>query len=446
MLEYGDHAIEHEEQNLELLTGEGLVEERNKAFYNRFQFPPPPLQLHFLTDPSFERRFLNQDLGDWTHRRVPERPRILVAGCGTFQAITVALQFPTASVVGIDLSAESLATCRKAAREIGLRTLSVQEQSLTEASYAEEFDYIVCTGVIHHLDDPEAGLRALARALKPQGVLDLMVYNRFHRIPTSAYQRAIRLLLAGVPTGDLDHGIAFTRTLLDEYPMQGHFGQYVKNMGSEALLADTFLQPIEHSYTVESLASMVDRCGLEILSPHLSLWGKTWSSYQWNVTFATPELRTRYAGLSDLDRWKITNWLLQERSPLLWFYLQKDGSGFARKSERQVDEEFLETRFRRARATRRHFRRERDGNYVLSPASTEYPTDPVGPEKERIIAAADGKTPLREILRQLEFEPEAGLVHRLRLELTTSAFPYLTAVSHMPGRAWTTGNTQRSSR
>jgi 2-polyprenyl-3-methyl-5-hydroxy-6-metoxy-1,4-benzoquinol methylase len=38
------------------------------------------------------------------------------------------------------------------------------------------FDQIVCTGVLHHLADPDKELAALYGLLKPDGVMHLMVY------------------------------------------------------------------------------------------------------------------------------------------------------------------------------------------------------------------------------------------------------------------------------
>src|SRR5438105_2480351 len=54
-------------------------------------------------------------------------------------------------------------------------------------------DYVVCTGVIHHNADPQPTLEKLVAALKPGGILELMVYNRFHRLVTSSFQKAIRI-------------------------------------------------------------------------------------------------------------------------------------------------------------------------------------------------------------------------------------------------------------
>ena len=43
------------------------------------------------------------------------------------------------------------------------------------------FDQIVCTGVLHHLADPDVGLSALRSVLKPDGAMQLMVYAPYGR-------------------------------------------------------------------------------------------------------------------------------------------------------------------------------------------------------------------------------------------------------------------------
>jgi SAM-dependent methyltransferase len=43
------------------------------------------------------------------------------------------------------------------------------------------FDLIVCTGVLHHLLDPDLGLRALRAVLRPHGAMRLMVYAPYGR-------------------------------------------------------------------------------------------------------------------------------------------------------------------------------------------------------------------------------------------------------------------------
>lgn len=426
-----------DEQNLELRTEDvGGLDAVNKRFYNRFPFPPPPYQIHFLADPRFELRMLSQNLGDWSHSMLPPKPRVLVPGCGTFQAVSLALQLPTADILGVDLATESLATCRKAAAEIALGNLQVREENILELSFQDEFDYIDCDGVLHHLADPAAGFRALARALKPEGLLRVMVYNRYHRIATSAFQRAIKTLLLDASLRDLETGLQVARKLLRECPAGGRLREYSDAMESDSQLADTFLQPVEQSYTVESLQALVEDCGLELLHPKVTLWDQTGNTYHWNMAFEDPELRERYEALDDLERWKITNWLEQEKSPMLSFYLQRKDSGRPRKTESEICQTFLDTVFKRTHTTRRYYQMGPDGVFALTPHSANHPPEPTDSRKAKILSAVDGRTPMREILNRLGLSSSFETVNRLRIELTTSAFPHLVAVDVNDSKDW----------
>src|SRR5205823_1087676 len=96
-----------------------------------------------------------------------------------------------------------LGLAERTANELELQHVSVREESIVDAGYEESFDLIICTGVIHHNRDPGLALEGLAEALKPDGIIELMVYNRFHRGVTSAFQRAVRILNRS-PAGEGD--------------------------------------------------------------------------------------------------------------------------------------------------------------------------------------------------------------------------------------------------
>jgi 2-polyprenyl-3-methyl-5-hydroxy-6-metoxy-1,4-benzoquinol methylase len=57
------------------------------------------------------------------------------------------------------------------------------------AELGMSFDQIVCTRFLHHLPDPDEGLKALRGALKVDGALHLMVYEPYG-------QNVIYLLMA----------------------------------------------------------------------------------------------------------------------------------------------------------------------------------------------------------------------------------------------------------
>ena len=62
------------------------------------------------------------------------------------------------------------------------------------ASLNQEFDWINCVGVLHHLPDPDKGLQSLAQVLAPGGIIHIFVYAALGRWEITLTQKAIALL------------------------------------------------------------------------------------------------------------------------------------------------------------------------------------------------------------------------------------------------------------
>ena len=244
---------QQDEQNLVLAESIDSVDQLLAKFYGRFPWPWCAAKFDYLEDADFETVMLNQDLGDWQHETVPRQARVWVAGCGTNQAIHTALRFRNATVTGSDVSTKSLSICEENARALGLANLELKNESINTVPYRDEFDYLVCTGVIHHNADPQATLQKLAGALKPSGILELMVYNRYHRLETSSFQKAIRIFGEEKEHLDFDADLVIAKKLLDSLPLRENFERaFIQYMDwAESDLADLLIQPVEHSYTVE---------------------------------------------------------------------------------------------------------------------------------------------------------------------------------------------------
>jgi 2-polyprenyl-3-methyl-5-hydroxy-6-metoxy-1,4-benzoquinol methylase len=69
--------------------------------------------------------------------------------------------------------------------------LALEESSLNDVDHVEEFDYIICTGVVHHNARPGDTLSRIAKALKADGVLELMVESRRRQHVETAHPPAI---------------------------------------------------------------------------------------------------------------------------------------------------------------------------------------------------------------------------------------------------------------
>ncbi len=108
--------------------------------------------------------------------------KILVAGCGTGQQILQSQRYQNAQVTGIDLSLSSLSYAQRKINELKIDNVQLIQMDILEVNLLEEkFDIILCSGVLHHMEDPLKGLKALLGILKPNGCLKLGLYSELAR-------------------------------------------------------------------------------------------------------------------------------------------------------------------------------------------------------------------------------------------------------------------------
>ncbi|GGY39515.1 hypothetical protein GCM10011297_10900 [Bacterioplanes sanyensis] len=107
----------------------------------------------------------------------------LVAGCGTGRhAIRLAHYFYQMQVTALDISHSALAYAKRQAEHYGERHIDfVQGDLLAVERLGQQFDLIECSGVLHHMQQPEMGLKALAQQLRPNGFIKVALYSRTAR-------------------------------------------------------------------------------------------------------------------------------------------------------------------------------------------------------------------------------------------------------------------------
>jgi len=152
--------------------------------------------------------------------------RCLVAGGGTGDSLIYLaeqLRDFAAEIVYLDLSSASRAVAEERARRRGLGNIRWITASLLDipALGLGHFDYINCTGVLHHLDSPGAGLAALNGVLKDDGAMFLMLYGKYGRREIYDMQELLRAYLP--PGLTAQSKIAMTRGLLDALPPTNSF-------------------------------------------------------------------------------------------------------------------------------------------------------------------------------------------------------------------------------
>lgn len=247
-----------------------------KDQYETFPYP--------LRDPEDDRKRLVTTLGGnldgishfaFGGRRDFSKPmRVLVAGGGTGDAlIYLAQQLADrgcpAEVFYVDLSTASRAIAEKRAAIRGLDITFVTGSLLEVGTLAPgPYDYIDCSGVLHHLPDPDAGLAALAAQLAPGGAMGIMLYGTLGRsgvystqallrtlapdtLPAAERLAIFRKVMASLPTTNL----------LRNNPVLGITPQTDDNE-----LFDMFLHSQDRSYTVEEIGRFAEGADLRVTS------------------------------------------------------------------------------------------------------------------------------------------------------------------------------------
>lgn len=404
------------------------VDAINKDFYGEINYPWAPMVLPAFRDPDFWPSVMNHELGRTGATALRPGMRIWVAGCGTNQAALTALRFPDATVVGSDVSTTSLATCRKLADDVGIINLELREESLNEVGYREEFDHVVCTGVVHHNADPAATLRRIGAALKPDGVMELMVYNFYHRIATTAYQKAIRILAGSGNTPNIQAELPITQSLIESFPVENQLSTFLKEQRSAppAAIADYFLQPVEYSYTVSTFADLCRDANLLPLSYCVNQFDNMNDRRSWYLDLPHPSVSPAYDALDDLSRWQVTNLLLGEMSPLLWFYVQRADATAQRRSDAEARQSFLDTIYMPRSTQVEQFRRQGE-RYTSAGQMMSFPVPrtPADDLARQIFENCDGYRPIRIILKALGIGERPAVIEKLRNSLVSTGNPYL---------------------
>jgi SAM-dependent methyltransferase len=242
----------------------------------------------------------------WPERRPIKGLKVLVAGCGTNQGAYYALMMPQAEITGIDLSVTSLNHEKFLIGKHDIKNLVLCNMSLLDVDKLKKsYDFVVCSGVLHHLADPDAGLRALRDVLLPDGIISIMVYGRYLRQGIYMLQEAFKLLGLGQNKEDIE----LIKSTLKDLPEIHCATPYIKaatDIKYDSGIVDTFLHPQDRAYSVGELLAFARNNKLEF-------WG--WVDplmYSDKVAFPAHHLlKNKVARLDVEERWKVVELLTQ---------------------------------------------------------------------------------------------------------------------------------------
>jgi SAM-dependent methyltransferase len=229
-------------------------------FYTSHPYPPPIENLERARELYKDENVLRAEFHLlWPNKEYRADLDVLIAGCGTWQAAKYAFVHPAARVVAVDVSTTSLEHTERLKQKHSLTNLTTKQVAIESVNELDQrFDHIICTGVLHHLADPDAGLRALRSVLKPDGAMYLMVYAPYGRTGVYMLQDYCRRLGLGASQQEINDLVTVLQRLPPHHPLLASQGGSREFMKGDAL-ADALLNPRDRSYSVPELFEFVER-------------------------------------------------------------------------------------------------------------------------------------------------------------------------------------------
>jgi SAM-dependent methyltransferase len=197
---------------------------------------------------------------------------VLEAGCGTGQSlVAMAVQYPKASFLGVDLCNQSLTVARRLAQRHGATNIEFLRASIPDLALNTTFDLITCLGVLHHLPDPRVGLRALAEHLAPTGHMLLWLYHSLGE-HDRMLDRELVLLLTSRKDGrsglDTVRALGLRLALARYGYPSGWTGTGLSPAEQDVVDADAYLNPIVRTFRFAELPSLLEGSGLDWVALH----------------------------------------------------------------------------------------------------------------------------------------------------------------------------------
>ena len=205
---------------------------------------------------------------------IDETPQdVLFAGCGTgFQVLGFAQQYPKAQFTGVDLSHSSLAyAIRQTRQRLKLKPKQIryaQADILKLDQLPDRYDRIFCTGVLHHMEEPEKGLSVLKNILKPNGEMRIALYSETAR--KEVIQTRDHITEKGY--SETKEGIRrFRHDIINSLEQSEHpdfikFLVQIPDFYSLSECRDLVFHVQEHRYTIPQILHMLDRHDLAFVS------------------------------------------------------------------------------------------------------------------------------------------------------------------------------------
>ena len=177
---------------------------------------------------------------------------LIEVGCGTGQ-LSMAMAVGTNNdIVGFDATEESLRLADKFSKRIKQTNVTFLRGDIFDDPFEHEcFDYVWCSGVLHHTKSTKDGLKIIASWAKPGGTIVLGLYNTYGRTRTRLGQLLVKFL------GE-NNTVRSIIKLID--PVLRSAQSQDK---SSAWFRDQYIHPVERTHTLDEVLDWFEEFNIE---------------------------------------------------------------------------------------------------------------------------------------------------------------------------------------
>lgn len=228
-----------------------------KSMYEQYPYPSKEAGIPRLAELYNLLQFFAKETGyDFKNKRV------LDAGTGTgHRLVEAARSMPQTEFVAIDITEASLQTARSLAQSKGAVNVTFKNANILEdLAPLGKFDIVMCMGVLHHLSNPEAGLKNLVKQLSDDGILFLYLYGELGGRERMRRKTMVSLLNGGPE--NFERGLQLIKDLKFDSFEYGWNLPVDDLQVRDGLLVDAYLHVNEKLYTSTSINELLAGSGL----------------------------------------------------------------------------------------------------------------------------------------------------------------------------------------
>lgn len=242
------------------------------------------------------------------------------------------------TVTSFDLSPKSVKLAKKLAKQRNINNVQFFEADLFKKKFNTKFDYVLCSGVLHHTGQPYEGFQKICTLLKDNGIITVGVYSR-----TQIRYRITRNLVILLAKNDLKKREKIGKII---------FWLFYWRKPTKLVVSDGYVNPVVSFHSISEVFSWLNNNDIDYIGswppieithyPRLAaeliikLFNKNKKIYSWslkerNKTNITSQKRNTIISLINYN--PISFWIVELMWALSGISVMLNMSGIKRKNK-----------------------------------------------------------------------------------------------------------------